>query len=257
MSGAVVKREADPMANEIQPLASQLAAAYRKRVSRYKCGLELSNSEAVAKAEEPSSLSRLWRVEDFPAEQVTWEALEELNRHSPERALQRWQEIKEAALEELRSGHAAGGVLQGDDPHPLRLARFLAIREELTEGLRPQNGVERQLIDTMAQALGGMFFWQEQLYANAAAVLYEPAEPAAMVDRFNKMFLRTLRALQDLRKAPLAVVVQNAGQVNVGRQQVNVKSREASPRKARRRARGKPGACSCLADRRAVIGESV
>jgi hypothetical protein len=43
-----------------------------------------------------------------------------------------------------------------------------------------------------------------------------------MVDRFNKMFLRTLRALCNLRKVPLAVVVQNAGQVNVGGQQINV-----------------------------------
>jgi hypothetical protein len=31
-----------------------------------------------------------------------------------------------------------------------------------------------------------------------------------------------LRALRDLRKAPPGVLVQNAGQVNVGQQQVNV-----------------------------------
>ena len=31
------------------------------------------------------------------------------------------------------------------------LARFLAIRTELVEGLQPQNGVERQLVDQMAQ----------------------------------------------------------------------------------------------------------
>jgi hypothetical protein len=46
---------------------------------------------------------------------------------------------------------------------------------------------------------------------------------AAMVDRFNRIFLRTLRALRDLRRyAPATVVVQNAGQVNVGGQQVNM-----------------------------------
>ena len=43
-----------------------------------------------------------------------------------------------------------------------------------------------------------------------------------MVDRFNRVFLHTLRALRDRRRGPQPVFVQNAGQVNVGQQQVNV-----------------------------------
>jgi hypothetical protein len=42
-----------------------------------------------------------------------------------------------------------------------------------------------------------------------------------MVDRFNRIFLRTLRALRDLRRQE-PVVVRRAGQVNVGHQQINV-----------------------------------
>ncbi len=42
-----------------------------------------------------------------------------------------------------------------------------------------------------------------------------------MVDRFNRLFLRTLRALRDLRRYAPAVNIQNAGQVNIGGQQVN------------------------------------
>jgi hypothetical protein len=45
---------------------------------------------------------------------------------------------------------------------------------------------------------------------------------AAMADRFNRIFLRTLRALRDLRRYATPVVVQNAGQVNVAGQQVNI-----------------------------------
>ena len=41
-----------------------------------------------------------------------------------------------------------------------------------------------------------------------------------MVDRFNRMFLRTLLGLRDQRR--YSVVVQSAGQVNVGQQQVKV-----------------------------------
>jgi hypothetical protein len=47
-------------------------------------------------------------------------------------------------------------------------------------------------------------------------------QTAGMADRFNRMFLRTLRALRDLRRYSPTVIVQNAGQVNVGEQQVNV-----------------------------------
>ena len=47
-------------------------------------------------------------------------------------------------------------------------------------------------------------------------------QSGAMADRFHRMFLRGIRALRDLRRYAPAVVVQNAGQVNVGGQQVNV-----------------------------------
>jgi hypothetical protein len=48
-------------------------------------------------------------------------------------------------------------------------------------------------------------------------------QAAGMVEWFQAMFLRTLEALRELRRTP-GVVVQNAGQVNVGGQQVNVKA---------------------------------
>ncbi len=42
-----------------------------------------------------------------------------------------------------------------------------------------------------------------------------------MAERFNRMFLRTLRARSEHRRRPV-VLVHNAGQVNVAEQQVNV-----------------------------------
>lgn len=47
-------------------------------------------------------------------------------------------------------------------------------------------------------------------------------EAADMADRWQKTFLRTLRALHDLRRFASPIVIQNAGQVNVANQQVNV-----------------------------------
>jgi hypothetical protein len=57
----------------------------------------------------------------------------------------------------------------------------------------------------------------------SGATEFQALEQAgAMVDRFNRIFLRTLRALRDLRRGPQPVFVQSAGQVNVAQQQVNV-----------------------------------
>jgi hypothetical protein len=47
------------------------------------------------------------------------------------------------------------------------------------------------------------------------------AEAAGMVERLHRLYVRTLRALQDLRRLE-PVVVRRAGQVNVAHQQINV-----------------------------------
>lgn len=60
-----------------------------------------------------------------------------------------------------------------------------------------------------------------------------------MADRFNRMFLRILRQMRDLRRYASPVIVQNAGQVNIaadGGQQVNVQEkRKARKKKPARR----------------------
>jgi hypothetical protein len=65
-----------------------------------------------------------------------------------------------------------------------------------------------------------------------------------MADRYQRMFLRTLRQMRDLRRYSPPVIVQNAGQVNIaadGGQQVNVQNnvKKVNKRTAGRRlARG-------------------
>jgi hypothetical protein len=236
-----------PEVREVGALARELATAYRAKVNHAKKTLGLSAQQAVAKVEEPCPLDEVFRIEDCPPEDVTFADIDDLARVSPARALQCWERIKQAAREELQSGHRAAVVLEGHDADAWKRAQFLALREELSRELRPRNGVERQLIDQMAQVQTQMYFWQERLSLRASVEpLREKREleeeggwspprvsehqaleqAAAMVDRFNKMFLRTLRALRDLRRYTGPVIVQNAGQVNVGGQQVNVTAGE-------------------------------
>src|SRR5262249_31929384 len=102
------------------------------------------------------------------------------------------------------------------------------------------------LLDTMAQAQTGMMNWLTRLsqWSNQPAKKdrgeeggwkpprvseAEAVEQAAgMMERVQRMFLRALRALTELRRRPLAVVVQGAGQVNIAHQQVNVAGQEAA-----------------------------
>lgn len=53
-------------------------------------------------------------------------------------------------------------------------------------------------------------------------------QAAAMMDRFNRLFLRTLRSLCDLRRRGGPVIVQHGGQLNVAQQQVNLNAQPAS-----------------------------
>jgi hypothetical protein len=241
--------EAPAETGEIDTLARKLAAAYLDRVEQYMALRGMSLHEATAKANEPAPLSRISAIGEIPLEHTTWADLGELNTNTPEMALQRWRQIREAALEAVRSGDCAGGYLEGRRALPWQRALFLAIRQELADGWQPRNGVERQLLDMMAQAQVAIFYWEEQVM-DADHVL-EAGEAAGMVDRFNRIFVRNLRALCELRKAPQAVVVQNVGgQVNLGQQQLNTQNGNGhGPRKAKKTL----AACTCPADQRSLV----
>jgi hypothetical protein len=250
----VSQQGAPPDAPDIALLAREMAAAYQTRVLRYKHTLGLSTQEAAAKAEKPCPVPRVWEIQGRPPEDVTWEDLDELQSRDPELALRRCKEVQEAAREAVRSGALAAAYADTDPSHSRAWpqAEFLAIRAELADGWQPRNGIERQLLDQMAMAQAAMFFFQRCLFGRATAGIDE--EAGAMVERFQKVFVRAQRALFDLRKAPPAVFVQNAGQVNVAAQQLNMHNGDARPRQRERRPPRAPEACTCLADRRRIRG---
>jgi hypothetical protein len=67
--------------------------------------------------------------------------------------------------------------------------------------------------------------WRPPRVAKADAT----EQAAAMVDRFHRIMMRTLRALRDLRRYSSKVVVQNAAQVNIGDKQINVTEERGRP----------------------------
>jgi hypothetical protein len=224
--------EATPLAQELHSALARLVGEYRRSI-----GATIPAALAEAAGLAPGQEERARTV---PPERLTWLNLHALAERDPEAAARRWEEVKSAALDELRSGHRAARAFQ--DTSPWERAQFLALRDELAGQWRPQGGVEWQLVETMALAQTAMFVWLKALsmWATMGAEASGPDgkddlgrptprlteaqaidRAAAKVDRFHRMFLRTLQALCDLRRYGPTVIVQNIGQVNIGGQGVN------------------------------------
>jgi hypothetical protein len=114
-------------------------------------------------------------------------------------------------------GHRAAMAMEGYGS--CCWARFLAVRHDLLEAWQPRDGIERRLMGVLAQAQTAQLQWQEVRTLRSSAgssgerkegrcepVRVSDAEAveqaAAMVERFHGIFLRTLRALCDLRRRP-------------------------------------------------------
>ncbi len=225
-------------AAEIAPLAQKMARAYRDMVAYYHQQLEKEFAEAKALAEDFGSEEYRERLLAGPPDQVSWYGLSLLADEDPQLARRRYGEVKEAALDQLRTGQRmAEAALY--DAEPWDTAQLLALRRELARGWDPASGIEQTLIDQMAQSYTMQLQWQAILTVRTSLqtrrrdereARWEPPrvrdaeavqQAAEMVDRWNRMFLRQLRALRDMRRYS-PVVVQNAGQVNLAGQQVNV-----------------------------------
>ena len=235
---------ADGAAGEAAAVARRMADGYARMVAfeREHLGETPAEAEGSARRQASDAEDRA-RILATPADRLSWWALSRLVERDPDAGQRCWEAVKAAARDDLAGGHRAGVTLEHGTGSPWERARFLAIREALLEEWRPRGGMERTLLDTMAQAQACYLFWLERLHARAvsdaqgedftakkdghyqtprisAAEAEEQA--AAMMDRFNRLFLRTLRALRDLRRYAGPVIVQQAGQVNIGDQQVNV-----------------------------------
>jgi hypothetical protein len=224
--------------SEASALASEMAKAFGDRAKVYKRLYQISDTEARNRASQHDAKS-MERARHGLPEQVGWADLDKLANRDEERALARWEEIKREALDELRTGHRAGRSIETYGAGPWERAQFFALRTELAAEWQPRTGMERQLLDVMAQAQASYLFWLGALTNRASSPSFADTkvkrdksrwqpprqtdadameQAAGMVDRFNRIFLRTLRTLRDLRRHGAPVIVQTGGQLNVGHQ---------------------------------------
>jgi len=232
------EREQAEAKTEMSELASSLLKEVLERFQYYVRDCELPHSKAleVGFYRARSENMKEWIVSRNPAD-VEWNDLFDLMEVDEEAGLKKWEQIKSAAAEHVLAGnHVADAGFKGS---PWQRALFGAVRAELIRDWEPRNGLERACIDQICVAYMQFLNWQKildtwtetdytdpDMKRKARPVRLTAAEAiersAAMVDRFNRITLRTMRALRDFRRYSGPIFVQNAGQVNVGEQQVNV-----------------------------------
>ena len=231
-----------PTDAEIGSLARRLAADYAASVAWRMKELKQSAEEADRLTRVAHDPEEQLRALDQPADEVSWWTLSPLIESDPEAGWAVWERVRAEAYDELVSGHRAALAICWNDS-PWQRAQFLAIRQAFIDEWQPRGGIELTLIDQMAQAHSLYLNWIERAHTQASLDAtkqkrelgrngrWEPRslgvaesleQSAAMAERWQKLFVRALRALRDLRRhAPPVVLAGPGSQVNVGQQQIN------------------------------------
>lgn len=229
---------------ETRQVLMQAARSFIGTVEFYKSefGGGKPHDEAVKEALQCHEWRRGY-VEGLSVEEINWGHMSAVAEVSIDDGLKLWTRVREAADDELESGKR-GAKVAGENSEPYALAQYLAIRDSFADQWQPQGGIESAMVEMLAISYSLQMYWSEIAHERAtrshdaqreALRRYEaggwksPYQSEAdavdqahrLADGYNRQFLRVLRQLRDLRRyAP--VVIQNAQQVNVANQQLNV-----------------------------------
>ena len=232
---------------EVVAVVQEMTKAFAGSINFYKSeyGGNMSHLEAVEQAD---SMNR-WRrdsIDESQPEKIGWSHISAVAEISMDDGLKLWARVREAADDELASGTRSAKVI-GHNNQPYTLAQFLAIRDSFADQWQPDLGIESSMIDMMAIAFSLFLYWSEVAHQRAVEMHdsqckeverfeskgwkspYQSQVDAVdqahrLAEGYNRQFLRVLRQLRELRRYRPVVIQNNGGQINVGGQQVNMKS---------------------------------
>lgn len=182
---------------------------------------------------------------------LEWYDLSYAEQNEPGSAPEVYAHIKQVARDHLESGDRAAEVVASELMRPWVRASYLVLRESFIADWKPTGSIEVRLIEMIAQLYSAYEHWmalsvqrvafehereQYRIRENGKWRVMEVAanpevnQAADMADRFNRLFLRTLRQLRDLRRYSVPVTINNPTQVNINEsgQQVNAVKVESS-----------------------------
>ena len=238
--------------------------AYYRSTAGGSLSLEEARASAYHSCKDQEEAKReLDKLRSYPLDIINFADMLPLMTVAPRMAEDFWLEMKVEASMEFESGHLASKALM--PVHYMRsawnAACYLGLRSSFVAEWRPRGGIELSLIDMMAQAFLQYQYWMEESVKRSQTRerevhpeyekwqrLKNPKEKtegfldgywyrpfvseqsaiehaAQMADRWNRIYMRTLRNLRDLRRYSVPVTINNPQQVNIatdGGQQVNV-----------------------------------
>lgn len=248
---------------ELQHAYLRRVAYYRSK-SGGSFSLEEARAAAYhACKDEEEAKRKLDELRSYPLDIINFADMLPLMTIAPQMAEDFWMEMKIEALLEFQSGHLASKALMPVNymRSAWNAASYLGIRMSLKREWQPRGGIELSLIDMMAQAFLQYQHWIEESVKRSQTrerevhpdyeqwqswkkpkekvegfldgYWYRPfvseqsaiEHAAQMADRWNRIYMRTLRNLRDLRRYSVPVTINNPQQVNIatdGGQQVNV-----------------------------------
>lgn len=231
---------------ETRQILAEAAESFIKTIEFYKkdFGDPKTHDAAVKETLQIYECRRNY-VTGLQPQEVNWGHLAAVAEASTDDALDLWARVRQAADDELQSGKR-GAEVAGHNADPYAVAQYLAIRDSFADQWKPQGGIESAMVEMLAVSYSLQMYWSTVAHDRAMRVCDAQTESSKryessgwklpyqsetdavdqahrLADGYNRQFLRVLRQLRDLRRfAP--VVIQNAQQVNVGNQQVNISS---------------------------------
>jgi hypothetical protein len=220
--------------------------------------------EAMASgADTPGAIAKL---RSSPFERITWHDVSAAVEEDAEMTTLCMQSLFDSAEDYVKAGIYASDAIGFKSP--FERAQFSYIRNAFIAEWQPRGGIEASLVDTLAQCYVAWQYWLSRSFSianNEDMVIeqkkrnktpydeggWQPPRVTAseyleratqMADRFNRMFLRILRQMRDLRRYAAPVTINNPKQVNIaadGGQQNNVQ-KAVSRKKRSKIAASKP-----------------
>jgi hypothetical protein len=212
--------------------------------------------------DEVAAKKRFTTLMRIPLDLIHFVDLLELHLIAPRVAERLWELIKREGQKEFTSGHLSANITfpVGYMKEVWNIARYQGVRSTFIAEWVPKGGIELSLIDIMTQSYFQWQYWVEQTVKRSQTEVrrehpeytewmnrrerefrrqgwtdghwsqpyvseQEAIEHAVqMADRWNRIYMRTLRQLRDLRRyTPVSIT--NVSQVNIaaaGGKQINV-----------------------------------
>jgi hypothetical protein len=120
---------------------------------------------------------------------LSWYGMDRIFRANPDLAEQVWNEVKEAAAKDFKSGHYAAELFERTDwqKNVWKRAHFVAVFQMMIESYKPRDAIEHQMVEMAAVEY---FLWRhwtgEHLHRATTDPRYESHEFGEYKRRYSK-----------------------------------------------------------------------